>query len=115
MESVQLGGGEQALDGCGAAAGPLRTGEQPVLLADRNGTDGVLDRIVVDWQTARFGIADKRRDAFLCPHAHIKTMRYLYKMRAVVLPGCRCIWLLLSSAVSVARIRSNLSIPRIRL
>lgn len=52
VKAVEFGGGEQALDGGGAAASPLRTGEQPVRLADGDRKNGVLDRVVVDRQRA---------------------------------------------------------------
>ena len=63
VKAVEFGGGEQALDGGGAAVGLLRPGEQPVLLADGDRTNGVLDQIVVVRQYARIGIAFQRRPA----------------------------------------------------
>jgi hypothetical protein len=63
IEAVELGGREQALDGGGAVAGAFRASEQSVLLADRDGVDGVLDRVVVDGLRVGVGIAQHGRPA----------------------------------------------------
>jgi hypothetical protein len=48
------------LDRGGAVTGAFGTGEQRVFLADGDETDHVLDRVVVDRQVARAGVALQR-------------------------------------------------------
>lgn len=51
-QSVELGGGKQALDGSSAATGAFRAGEQLVRHADGGGADSVVERRVVDRQSS---------------------------------------------------------------
>ena len=64
IKSVEFGDGEQALDYGGAAAGPFRTGEQPVLFADGDRMNDVFNRVAVDRQRAQADIAFQRQRAF---------------------------------------------------
>lgn len=63
VEAVELGRPQQALDHRRPLARPLGPGEQPVLLADGDRADGVLDRVVVDGQVAGLGVAGQRGPA----------------------------------------------------
>jgi hypothetical protein len=72
IEAVEFRGGDQRLNRRGAAAGPLGSGEQPVLLADRDGPDRIFDRIVIDGQIARSGIAAQRLPT--CPNSDIDSL-----------------------------------------
>src|SRR5258706_15558608 len=73
IDAVELGGFDQAVEGGRPQAALVRAGEQPVLAAERHGTDGSLGGIVVDLQPAVVavpgqldpaveGIADGGRD-----------------------------------------------------
>ena len=64
VESVEFCSAEQGLDDSGPFSGAFGTGEQPVFFAQRDGSDGVFDRIVVDGQMAGFGIADQALPTF---------------------------------------------------
>src|SRR6185437_9726351 len=64
FEAVGLGGGEQAHDGSGALTSRFGTGEVPVLAADGDGPDGVLDGVVVDGVAAIGEDARERAPAF---------------------------------------------------
>lgn len=60
-QSVELGGGKQALDGRSAATGAFRAGEQLVRHADGVGADSVVERRVVDRQAARCQVTQQCR------------------------------------------------------
>src|SRR3546814_15328830 len=60
LDPVELRGLDDGVDGGGAFAAGLRSGEQPVLAADGNGPDGALGDIVVDLRHALADVAGER-------------------------------------------------------
>ena len=64
VKAVESGGADEGLNGGGAFARTLRSGEQPIFLAHGNRSDGVFDWVVVDGQMSGFCIADECRPAF---------------------------------------------------
>ena len=59
VASVELGAFDQRVHGGGAAATGIGAGEQPVLAADRDATQGPLGRVVVERQAAIIEAADE--------------------------------------------------------
>ena len=52
LDVVELCGGDEGADGCPSDAATVRAREQMVLAPERDGPDGALDRIVVEFDTA---------------------------------------------------------------
>lgn len=84
VESIQLGGAEQRVDGSGAFAARVRSGEERVFAAKGHDTQGALGGIVVDLEVAilciasesapaREGVADRRSGIGLAgEHAELR-------------------------------------------
>src|SRR3546814_2745046 len=64
LDAVELRGLDDRVDGGGAFAAGLRSGEQPVLAADRDRSDGALGDVVVDLRHAFLRVAGERVPAF---------------------------------------------------
>ena len=62
--AIELGGLDEAHDRGGAFAGAQATGEEPILAAERDGPDTVLDPVVVDWHLTIVEIMNQGRPAF---------------------------------------------------
>src|SRR3979490_1840543 len=52
LDVVELCGGDEGADGCPSDAATVRAREQMVFAPERDGPDGALDRIVVEFDTA---------------------------------------------------------------
>ena len=52
LDVVELCGGDEGADGCPSDAATIGTREQMVFAPERDGPDGALDRIVVEFDTA---------------------------------------------------------------
>ena len=63
VEAIQFGGLDEAIDGGGPLTARVRSGEQPVLPAQRHGPDRALDRIVVYRDGAVVDVAGQRGPA----------------------------------------------------
>src|SRR5207244_2466494 len=61
VETVELGGLGQRVDGSGALAAIIGTCEQPILAAEGDGADCPLGRIVVDLDAAVVAVAGELR------------------------------------------------------
>ncbi len=61
--AIEFGGLDQAHDGGGAFAGAQAIGEEPILAAERDGPDTVLDPVVVDRYLSIVKIMDQGRPA----------------------------------------------------
>src|ERR1700737_2255808 len=61
LEVVELGRGEERSDNGPAIAAAVRAGEQMVLAAERDRSDGALDRVVIELDAAVVEEAGERR------------------------------------------------------
>lgn len=66
FDIVGFGGGKQRLNCSGAFACSFGADEEPVFLADGDGTNGVFDGVVVNRECARFDVTRERGPAFEC-------------------------------------------------
>src|SRR3984885_5778259 len=63
FDVVELCGGDEGADGCPSNAATVRAREQMVLAPERDGRDGALDPIVVDFDGASIGVSGEGRPA----------------------------------------------------
>ena len=59
--AIELGGLDQAHDGGGTFSGAQAAGKEPVLAAERDGPDTILDPVVIDGHLPVVQVMDKRR------------------------------------------------------
>src|SRR5260370_36443928 len=63
LDVIELCGGDEGADGCPSDAATVRAREQMVFAPERDGPDGALDRIVVEFDAAVIEESGKGRPA----------------------------------------------------